>query len=58
MVWQKWGCHDILDRVDDGYVTYLRKHKKFGYQRPQDCTNLEYCKESEYCYSDVSVPKE
>lgn len=55
---KKWICHDILDRVDDGYVTYLRDHKDIEYQRPQGCTDLEYCEESEYCYSDVSTPGE
>ncbi|MFC6723027.1 hypothetical protein ACFQE1_01200 [Halobium palmae] len=51
---EKWICHDILDRVDDGYVTYLRRHKDIDYQRPQGCTELEYCSESAYCYSEVS----
>lgn len=51
---QKWFCHDILDRVDDGYVTYLRRHKDIDYQRPRGCTDLAYCQESEYCYSEVS----
>lgn len=50
---QKWFCHDILDRVDDGYVTYLRRHKDIDYERPRSCSNLEYCDESEYCYSEV-----
>lgn len=51
---KKWVCHDILDRVDDGYVTYLRKHKDIDYQRPRSCVDLEYCGDSEYCYSDVA----
>ena len=51
---EKWICHDILDRVDDGYVTYLRRHKGIDYQRPRGCTDLAYCDESEYCYSEVS----
>jgi hypothetical protein len=51
---EKWICHDILDRVDDGYVTYLRRHKGIDYQRPRGCTDLAYCNESEYCYSEVS----
>ena len=51
---EKWVCHDILDRVDDGYVTYLRKHKDIDYQRPEGCSNLPYCTESAYCYSEVS----
>ncbi|TKR25137.1 hypothetical protein [Natronomonas salsuginis] len=51
---EKWICHDILDRVDDGYVTYLRRHKGIEYQRPRGCADLAYCDESEYCYSEVS----
>ncbi|MXR43236.1 hypothetical protein GRX01_18095 [Halobaculum sp. WSA2] len=51
---EKWICHDILDRVDDGYVTYLRRHKGIDYQRPRWCADLAYCDESEYCYSEVS----
>jgi hypothetical protein len=50
----KWICHDILDRVDDGYVTYLRRHKGIDYQRPRGCANLGHCDASEYCYSEVS----
>lgn len=52
---EKWVCHDILDRVDDGYVTYLARHKDIDYQRPRGCANLQYCEESEYCYSEVST---
>lgn len=51
---EKWVCHDILDRVDDGYVTYLREHKDIDYQRPRGCADLAYCDESAYCYSEVS----
>lgn len=51
---QQWFCHDILDRVDDGYVTYLRRHRDIDYQRPRGCGDLSYCDESEYCYSEVS----
>lgn len=51
---QKWLCHEKLDRVDDGYVTYLRRHKDIDYKRPTCCTEMEYCEESEYCYSEVS----
>jgi hypothetical protein len=54
----KWVCHDILDRVDDGYVTYLRRHKNIDYQRPRGCADLEYCSESAYCYSEVSERSE
>ncbi|MFB6151825.1 MAG: hypothetical protein ABEJ40_08475 [Haloarculaceae archaeon] len=51
---QKWLCHDVLDRVDDGYVTFLRRHRDIDYQRPRGCSDLAYCEESEYCYSEVS----
>ncbi|MFB6164725.1 MAG: hypothetical protein ABEJ31_06155 [Haloarculaceae archaeon] len=51
---QKWVCHDILDRVDDGYVTYLRRHRDIDYQRPRGCADLAYCDGSAYCYSEVS----
>ena len=49
---EKWVCHDILDRVDDGYVTYLRRHKGIDYQRPRGCADLPYCDASRYCYSE------
>lgn len=52
---QKWLCHEKLDRVDDGYVTYLRRHKDIAYLRPTSCTNLPYCDESDHCYSEVST---
>lgn len=51
---RKWACHDVLDRVDDGYVTYLRRHRDIDYRRPRGCAELAYCEESEYCYSEVS----
>ncbi|MFB6311957.1 MAG: hypothetical protein ABEH64_12355 [Salinirussus sp.] len=51
---QKWLCHDVLDRVDDGYVTYLRRHKNIEYVRPRSCSELPYCEESAYCFSEVS----
>jgi len=51
---EKWVCHDVLDRVDDGYVTYLRRHRGIDYQRPRGCADLAYCQTSEYCYSEVS----
>lgn len=44
---EKWVCHDILDRVDDGYVTYLRE-RGIDYQRPRGCPG------SEQCYSTVA----
>lgn len=53
-VGQKWVCHDVLDRVDDGYVTYLRRHRNIDYQRPRSCAQLAYCDASQYCYSEVS----
>jgi len=53
---QKWVCHDILDRVDDGYVTYLSRHKDIDYQRPRDCGELPECgADAEHCYSEVST---
>jgi hypothetical protein len=51
----KWICHDILDRVDDGYVTYLDRHRDIDYVRPRACSELAYCDASEYCYSEVSA---
>jgi hypothetical protein len=51
---RQWFCHDVLDRVDDGYVTYLRRHKGIDYQRPRGCADLDYCETSAYCYSEVS----
>lgn len=51
---RKWLCHEKLDRVDDGYVTFLRRHRDVHYVRPQCCTELRYCDDSEYCYSEVS----
>ncbi|MFC6873904.1 hypothetical protein [Halobellus marinus] len=50
----RWLCHDVLDRVDDGYVTYLRRHKGIDYQRPRSCNDFDYCTASEHCYSEVS----
>lgn len=28
---RKWLCHDTRDHIDDGYVTYLRRHKDINY---------------------------
>jgi len=43
----RWGkrraCHDVLDRVDDGYVTYLDRHRDVDYQRPRACTASGCC---------------
>ncbi|WP_435075323.1 hypothetical protein [Halorubrum sp. HHNYT27] len=44
---EKWVCHEKLDRVDDGYVTYLAG-RGIDYQRPRDCDG------SERCYSTVA----
>lgn len=41
-------CHDVLDRVDDGYVTYLERHRDIDYDRPRPCA------ESDCCYSEVT----
>ncbi len=50
----KWLCHEKLDRVDDGYVTYLARHRNIDYQRPRDCDAAGFC-ESESCYSAVTT---
>lgn len=42
------ACHDVLDRVDDGYVTWLERHRDIDYQRPRACAA------SGCCYSEVS----
>jgi hypothetical protein len=44
---EKWVCHEKLDRVDDGYVTYLAE-RGIDYQRPRDCPG------SDQCYSTVT----
>ncbi len=44
---EKWVCHEKLDRVDDGYVTYLAE-RGIDYQRPRECPG------SEQCYSTVA----
>lgn len=51
---EKWLCHDVLDRVDDGYVTFLRRHRDVDYRRPTSCSELPYCGDSEYCFSEVA----
>jgi hypothetical protein len=53
---EKWVCHDVLDRVDDGYVTYLARHRDVDYRRPTSCAELPQCEESAYCSSEVSRP--
>ncbi|GAA0510076.1 hypothetical protein SAMN04488066_108118 [Halorubrum aquaticum] len=44
---KRWLCHEKLDRVDDGYVTYLAE-RGIDYQRPRGCAG------SEQCYSAVA----
>lgn len=44
---EKRVCHEKLDRVDDGYVTYLAE-RGIDYQRPRDCDG------SDQCYSTVA----
>ncbi|WP_049984778.1 hypothetical protein [Halobellus rufus] len=44
---KRWVCHEKLDRVDDGYVTYLEE-RGIDYQRPRGCAD------SERCYSSVA----
>lgn len=44
---EKWICHEKLDRVDDGYVTYLAE-RGIDYQRPRSCA------ETAQCYSTVA----
>lgn len=45
---QRHACHEVLDRVDDGYVTFLERRRGIDYQRPRGCAV------SECCYSEVS----
>lgn len=45
---QRRVCHDVLDRVDDGYVTFLERHRGLDYDRPRACAA------SDCCYSEVS----
>ncbi|GAB7094042.1 hypothetical protein JCM30237_11940 [Halolamina litorea] len=44
---KRWLCHEKLDRVDDGYVSYLDE-RGIDYQRPRGCAN------SAQCYSTVA----
>jgi hypothetical protein len=39
---EKWVCHEKLDRVDDGYVTYLAE-RGIDYQRPRACSATDQC---------------
>jgi hypothetical protein len=50
---EKWVCHQKLDRVDDGYVTFLERHKDLDYERPRDCAESGDC-DPDCCYSEVS----
>ena len=36
-------CHDVLDRVDDGYVTFLARHRGLAYDRPRRCAGSPCC---------------
>jgi hypothetical protein len=38
----RWVCHEKLDRVDDGYVSYLAE-RGIAYQRPRGCPGTEQC---------------
>jgi hypothetical protein len=48
----RWGerrvCHDVLDRVDDGYVSFLARHRDIAYDRPRPCVG------GDCCYSEVA----
>lgn len=39
---QRWVCHEKLDRVDDGYVSYLDE-RGIDYQRPRGCEGTDQC---------------
>ncbi|MFB6095403.1 MAG: hypothetical protein ABEJ71_02995 [Halodesulfurarchaeum sp.] len=54
---EKVVCHDILDRVDDGYVSYLARHRGIEYRRPRGCEEVEddVCDDPEYCFSEVTA---
>lgn len=54
---RKWLCHEKLDRVDDGYVSYLAKYRDITYRRPTGCEQAEHCAD-EYCYSEVVADNE
>lgn len=51
---RKWLCHQKLDRVDDGYVSFLARHRDIEYVRPQSCGELDSV-DDRYCYSEVSA---
>lgn len=48
----KWLCHEKLDRVDDGYVTYLDRHRDITYHRPTGCEAIADV-DDRYCFSEV-----
>lgn len=50
---RKWLCHEKLDLVDDGYVTFLARHRAIDYQRPRGCEERNDCAD-QYCYSEVA----
>ena len=52
---EKWVCHDLHDRVDDGYVSYLARHRDIEYRRPQDCREVDFCGDGARCYSEVTA---
>ena len=45
----------MLDRVDDGYVTYLERHRDIDYRRPMDCAGSGVCDDPEHCFSEVTA---
>lgn len=51
---RKWLCHEKLDRVDDGYVSFLAEHRGIAYTRPRSCARLDGVDE-QYCYSEVTA---
>ena len=50
---RKWLCHEKLDRVDDGYVSFLASRRDITYRRPRSCARLDGVDER-YCFSEVS----
>lgn len=36
-------CHDVLDRVDDGYVSFLARRRGLDYDRPRRCAGSACC---------------
>lgn len=49
---ETWLCHTKLDRVDDGYVSFLARHRGVEYRRPRDCATEGACPHG-LCYSEV-----